>query len=231
MYSTSSAELAPSVSALSGPECEPSHSARSHRTAEPCSPSDGPASPAMATSANLQPSGLPQMELPLMSSAAASLAKTSALPARARVSKEAEAGSGLNTPVSLASYDHSSSLWKTLQRCCEEEWAEFSGTWPPSGMMQSGIAYRLDTLVPRTSGKDYSLLPTPSGVNGGKNHTVGRLDEWGGSSNPFRGTDIGKMRCASFEEWMMGLPIGFTELTPSETPSSRKSPKSSGEQY
>jgi hypothetical protein len=51
-------------------------------------------------------------------------------------------------------------------------------------------------------------------VNGGKNHTVGRLDEWGGSSNPFRGTEIGKVRCASFEEWMMGLPIGWTALTP-----------------
>jgi hypothetical protein len=44
------------------------------------------------------------------------------------------------------------------------------------------------------------LLPTPSGVNGGKNHTVGRLDEWGGSSNPFRGTDLARVRCASFEE-------------------------------
>jgi DNA (cytosine-5)-methyltransferase 1 len=54
---------------------------------------------------------------------------------------------------------------------------------------------------------------------------LGRLDEWGGSSNPFRGTEIGKVRCASFEEWMMGLPIGWTGLTPSETPSSRKSRK------
>jgi hypothetical protein len=66
-------------------------------------------------------------------------------------------------------------------------------------------------------------------VNGGKNHTVGRLDEWGGNSNPFRGTDIGKKRCATFEEWMMGLPIGFTALTPLETPLSLKSPKSSAE--
>jgi hypothetical protein len=36
------------------------------------------------------------------------------------------------------------------------------------------------------------------------------------------------VRCASFEEWMMGLPIGWTELTPCEMQSSRKLLKVSG---
>jgi hypothetical protein len=31
-------------------------------------------------------------------------------------------------------------------------------------------------------------------------------------------------------EWLMGFPIGWTELKPSEMPLSRKSPKSSGKQ-
>jgi hypothetical protein len=61
----------------------------------------------------------------------------------------------------------------------------------------------------------------------GKNHVVGRLDEWGGSSNPFRKTPLGPVRCASFEEWMMGLPTAWSELTPSEMPSSRKLRKKS----
>jgi hypothetical protein len=55
------------------------------------------------------------------------------------------------------------------------------------------------------------LLPTPSGTS--KNSNVcGRLDEWGGSSNLWRGTQIGKMSSPSFEEWMMGFPIGWTAL-------------------
>lgn len=34
-------------------------------------------------------------------------------------------------------------------------------------------------------------LPTP---NKGNDHWGARLDEWGGSSNPFRGTEIGQLR-------------------------------------
>ena len=129
------------------------------------------------------------------------------------------AGFGPKSCEPLAWHSRNGSCWKTWQLCLIEGWGRFSETWPRSGMMLSGTAYRLPTLArPITATASGSpLLPTPSGVNGGRNHTVGRLDEWGGSSNPFRGTEIGKVRCASFEEWMMGLPIGWTELTPSET--------------
>ena len=66
----------------------------------------------------------------------------------------------------------------------------------------------------RTEGRASIGLPTPSGCsNGGKNHVVGRLDEWGGSSNPFRGTEIGRVRCASFEAWMMGYPMAWVSRT------------------
>jgi hypothetical protein len=58
------------------------------------------------------------------------------------------------------------------------------------------------------------LLPTPSGVNGGKNHTMGRVDEWGGSSNPLRGTVIGSLCSPEFEELVMGWPVTWTELMP-----------------
>lgn len=62
------------------------------------------------------------------------------------------------------------------------------------------------------------LWPTP---NTGGGHCVGRLDEMGGSGNPYRGTEIGKMYLdPSFLEWLMGFPIGHTESEPSETPSS-----------
>lgn len=93
-------------------------------------------------------------------------------------------------------------------------WNRFSGPWPRAGMTVDGLAYELPTWVRHTGEIDGGLLPTPSGTNGGTNHTVGRMDEWGGSSNPFRGTALGRVRCAAFEEWMMGWPIQWTALTP-----------------
>lgn len=39
------------------------------------------------------------------------------------------------------------------------------------------------------------------------------LDEWGGSSNPFRGTEIGRLRLnPSWIEELMGFPIGWTDV-------------------
>ena len=38
----------------------------------------------------------------------------------------------------------------------------FSGTWPRSGMMQNGTAYRLPVLVPLTAGTGYGSSPTHS---------------------------------------------------------------------
>jgi hypothetical protein len=59
-------------------------------------------------------------------------------------------------------------------------------------------------------------LPTPMR---GNDHWGARLDEWGGSSNPFRGTELGQLRLnPCWVEELMGLPIGWTELEPAETP-------------
>ena len=68
-------------------------------------------------------------------------------------------------------------------------------------------------------------LPTP---NAGNDHWGGRLDEYGGSTNPFRGTEIGQSRLnPCWVEELMGYPIGYTDLEHSETPSCLKSPNSS----
>ena len=136
-----------------------------------------------------------------------------------------EAASSGKSYEPFAWWDGQSLCWRTWERCLIEGYQQFSGRWPRSGMTRSGIAYRRDTLVPRTDATVSGLLPTPTGVNGGRNHIAGRLDEWGGSSNPFRGTEIGKVHCPSFEGWMMGYPEAWHRLTPTETQSSPKSPK------
>lgn len=113
-------------------------------------------------------------------------------------------------------YDRDSSSWRT-HRCLFEEDLPWSSVILPSwGMTLDGVLWE-----PPTSGRPISVIvsglwPTPSGVTSGKNHVIGRLDEWGGSGNPLRGTDIAAVRCANFEEWMMGWPTGWSALTPLE---------------
>ena len=119
----------------------------------------------------------------------------------------------------FAWWDAQEFCWRTFQRSLIEGCPKYSGRWPRSGMTRNGIAYQRDTLVPRMDATVSGLLPTPSGTsNHGKNHVAGRLDEWGGSSNPFRGTPIGKVHCPSFEGWMMGYPEAWHQLTDTETP-------------
>ena len=84
--------------------------------------------------------------------------------------------------------------------------------------------YALRASALRISDNAFTGLPTPSGTsNHGKNHVAGRLDEWGGSSNPFRGTSLGRTHSPAFELWIMGLPAAWREQMPPATPSSHKS--------
>ena len=124
-----------------------------------------------------------------------------------------QASSGISFEP-FAWWDSQHYCWRTWQRCLVEEWALWSGRWPRSGMTRNGIAYQRAPLVPHTGGTGSGLLPTPSGTsNHGQNHVSGRLDEWGGSSNLWRGTEVGKIHSPRFEEWMMGFPDRWTEPT------------------
>lgn len=54
------------------------------------------------------------------------------------------------------------------------------------------------------------LWPTPTTPSG---HCTGRLDEWGGRQNPFRGTaEGGGQLNPDFVEWLMNFPKGWTEV-------------------
>ena len=150
--------------------------------------------------------------------AEASPAKTLATPGSGEEYMQSEASSGLNLSASLAKFDPASQSLKTLGRWPEGDSAPFSLDLPRSGMMRNGEIFPQPSWALRISAPESGFLPTPSGVNGGRNHTSGRLDEWGGSSNPFRGTEIGKVHCPSFEGWMMGYPVLWHRLTDIGTP-------------
>ena len=95
-----------------------------------------------------------ETELPLMSSSEAGLARTSPQRVRELAWTEHAAAYGPKSLDWLASFDRDSSSWKTRQACLiahlsnqAETSAEFSETWPRSGMTRSGIAYRLPPLT------------------------------------------------------------------------------------
>ena len=179
------------------------------------------------TSEPSQPEGLLPMELPSMSSSGASHART-----LARREGEPE----LVVPVLLygrrslgyvATLDLGSLSWKTSQRSFGEGWTPFSPTLPRSGMMQSGIVSELTPWQPVSVESAFGFWHTPttrdykgqSGAGnrkrrgrGGRLHIANLCDQlW----------DTGRLdlvRSATFREWLMGLPIGHTDLKPSETP-------------
>lgn len=149
----------------------------------------------------------------LTSSAVVSPAKISARQEKGRELLEKGLAFGKSTQELLVKFDQKLSLLKTPQILELEDSKSFSKTCMRWGMMQDGVCLALGTSVSSTKGTVCGLLPSPSGVNGGKNHIAGRLDEWGGSSNPFRKTEIASLHLPRFEEWIMGWPETWGALT------------------
>ena len=192
----------------------------------------------------LPPQDSPQMELPLTQFVADSRARISPLPEKARELMASAVAYGAKLPDLLANYDRASSSWKTAQLCLGGGLAEFSETFPRSGMIRNGIAYRLPTLVPRTSGTVSGLLPTLT-VSGNYNRkgasktsgdglatavkrmlptlTAQDAKNNGSPSQMLRNTlplnaVAGGPLNPQFCEWLMGYPIDFTALRGLETP-------------
>lgn len=139
-----------------------------------------------------------------------------------RVLKAHAAGCGENTPDWLTSFDLKSQSWKTSQLCLDGELAEFSETWPRSGMMLNGIAYQLPTLVPDNFGTEFGLWPTPNATA----FKGGRLSPRSGVKNPERNNwqdwcslVLGqRYPVPETTEQVMGYPEGYTATSSSETP-------------
>ena len=128
----------------------------------------------MKTLQNSQATFWHETELPLMSSQEGSLAKTLALQeSKPELAKAQEADSGPSAGDFLANYDRNTQSLKTSQHCLvarlngqEDGLAEYSATWPRSGMMRSGAISRLPSLERPTSVKESGLLPTPNARDG-----------------------------------------------------------------
>lgn len=108
----------------------------------------------------------------------------------------------------------------------------YGQTWKSIDMPSGPPCCQLSVSAPRISVTEpFGSLPTPTGTsNHGKNHVAGRIDEWGGSANYFRGTEAGRLHLPGFELWTMGFPDAWRQLMPPATQSSPKSRRLSYEQ-
>lgn len=187
--------------------------------------SESISSPALAdgTTPSILPAGEP------LSGPALALANHFQLPANAPDFRTSET-SGHSGSGSSASFALQASLESRL-RALPLGSTGYLLTWKRRTLPSQRQICRLHASAQSTLGLGSGLLPTPSGTsNHGKNHVSGRLDEWGGSSNPFRGTNLGKVHCPAFELWVMGYPEALAPLMPPATRSSRKLPQRSSVQ-
>lgn len=235
MSSTFSVGSAASALGLSAPECAPSPSASQNHSAAQCSPGTGPMSTATTTCV---PS--PQLDWLLtesasMSSAEGFPAKTSASQGVGQDSLESAAASGLSSTALSRKSSRATRSLKTSLPFALEDWTLYSGASLRSGMTRNGIVYALPALDSRTAVIASGLLYTPAAQGWKawtfrnpyalirKNHVDGNLQEH--LMRRFR-----LMITPELEEILMGFPQSWTDLKPSEMPSSRKSQKSSAKQ-
>ena len=142
---------------------------------------------------------------------------------------------GLSLRGWFAKWDQESLSWRTSQRCLLEDWAKFSERWPRSGSMRSGTVYRLVTLAPISDVTEFlssPIVPSPVACDG---KGSGRIREERGANNNLRDYFNAKfnfvyppVRCV---EYLMGFPIGWTDLGDLETQLCPTSQNTSDEQF
>ena len=146
---------------------------------------------------------------------------------------------------SFTKYNPDSYSWKTHQCSLLGDLDEFLETWPQWGLMQGGECWEHQTLERSMKGNESGLLPdnqnffhTPNttGLDGGSNSRKAlkkRISTWPTPTTPTGGGNVGGSGAyknaikngthiphsinPSLYEWLMGWPIGWTDLKPLET--------------
>lgn len=129
---------------------------------------------------------------------------------------------GLTLSESFAKWDQDSYSWKTYQDYdishISEEYLEI---WPVAGTIFGGLSYKRPKSVLPIVEPDYGFLPTPtaSDYKGANPDKMSKEMGGNGTEEGFaRVCDvIGGTPCPTFNEWMMGWPIGWTDSQPLAT--------------
>lgn len=136
----------------------------------------------------------------------------------------------------LARFDRDSLLWRTPQSSLVEGLDEFSETWPAWGSMRNGECWERITPELRTCATEFGLWPTPCATDSSDRKVSARMHETkrgtfkhigaNGTLSQVRLSQVVKHRTpsgvgrlsADWTEWfLMGWPIGHTDLKPLET--------------
>ena len=152
-----------------------------------------------------------------MWSAEDSLAKTSQVQERELESQESEADSGERWPESLAKYDPNTSSWRTHQCLLFEDLTECLAIFPRWGMMRDGELYPLQIAMPHMKEKEFGLevFYTPTARDWKGMSGKGFRERHGEKKN--LADFLGGVPNPEFSEWLMGWPIGWTDLKPLAT--------------
>jgi len=153
--------------------------------------------------------------------------RTSAKPIKTVTdSMENEAECGKKWHGSLAKYDLNLCSWKTHQCSLLGGLELFSETWPKWGSMRNGECWERTMWGHTIEGKEFGWLPTPvasdwmTGQTNGihyKNRRFVRISQTTGTEFGAKLTSAYRLMTgnhlpASFSEWMMGWPVGWTDL-------------------
>ena len=142
-------------------------------------------------------------------------ARTSAQPVVAQESMVTNQAYGKKWQESSMRYDLDTSSWKTHRSLLEEGLCESSVTLPKLGLIADGVVFQQKNLVRLISetvcGWSGEMFATPQA----RDYRSGSLDRW---SDPRRSRNlndqVGGLLNPEWEEWLMGWPIGWTELKP-----------------
>jgi hypothetical protein len=126
--------------------------------------------------------------------------------------------------ASFAKFDQNMFMWKIPQYSLLEDLESYSQTWPKWGSMLNGECWERQPLVEITKEKEFGLWPTPvtsdyaarrpsKGWRGTSDLPSVAWTRNGGKENPEKPPL--KLN-ALWVEWMMGWPVGWTDLKPLE---------------
>jgi len=156
----------------------------------------------------------------LMSYLAAFHAKTSQPQGGGLELMESDQECGQKWLASFVKFDPAMSLWRTHQCSLIGDLDEFSETWPAWGLMRSGECWEQRMSVQTIKGTESGSLPTPIASIWKQRKWWARKKYHGNLSelpcgNPQKyGHLIGLPINPQWLEWLMGWPIGWTELKP-----------------
>jgi len=145
-------------------------------------------------------------------------ARTLAQQEKAQELKENDQECGNTWRGWLAKYDPDSCSWKTAQCSLLADLNESLETLPRWGMTRNGLLWELPMLEQTTKETESGLLlPTPTCHNSKEGAYPAEFTR----KTPTLATHCGGKINPIFTEWLMGWPLGWTDLKPLETDKSR----------